>query len=193
MRLNSGRPASKIADTDLQELEKLVTQEPTPDRAASKLSKLLKVQRTEVAFLRVDEGLLKFLYPAELRTAGAIPISSNAVAARTVTTRTSLLSNSFARIKHVSLFESVRLGEGSGNDQTVTPAPIQKLMSVPMQSADDGTVLGVVQVSRKGLDAATAGPDFTNEELRLLERAAAVIARMGFMLGATASSASAGR
>ena len=93
MKCSSGRgvPATHL---DFQELEKLVNQQPTPDRAAAKLAKLLKVQRTEVALLRVQDGMLKFIYPAELRTAGAIPVSSNAVAARTVTTCTSLMSNS---------------------------------------------------------------------------------------------------
>ena len=185
------RAGSKVTEADFQELEKLVSQEPTPDRAAAKLAKLLKVQRTEVALLRVDRGLLKFLYPAELRTAGAIPVSSNAVAARTVTTRTSLLSNTFVRIKHVSLFESVRLGNGSEGNEVVDPTPIQKLMSVPVQN-DQGIVLGVIQISRKGLDASAAGPDFTNEELHHLERSAGIIARMPFMTGESTTSATAG-
>jgi len=42
-------------------------------------------------------------------------------------------------------------------------------------------VFGVVQVSRKGLDASLAGPDFTGEDLKLLEKAATVLARMPFM------------
>ena len=41
--------------------------------------------------------------------------------------------------------------------------------------------MGVVQVSRKGLDASIAGADFTGEDLKLLEQAAAVLARMPFM------------
>ena len=41
--------------------------------------------------------------------------------------------------------------------------------------------MGVVQVSRKGLDPSLAGADFTGEDLKLLEQAAAVLARMPFM------------
>jgi hypothetical protein len=41
--------------------------------------------------------------------------------------------------------------------------------------------MGVVQVSRKGLDAPSAGADFSGEDLKLLEQAAEVIARMPFM------------
>jgi hypothetical protein len=41
--------------------------------------------------------------------------------------------------------------------------------------------MGVVQVSRKGLDPAVAGLDFTNDDLKQLERMAEVLARMPFM------------
>jgi hypothetical protein len=151
----------------------------------------LKVHRTEVALLRVQDGLLKFIYPAELRMAGAIPLSSNAVAARTVTTRTPLLSNSFARINHVRHFESIRLEDDSANE-AAKPAPIQKLISVPVQRAKDEPVLGVIQISRKGLNVGLAGPDFTNDELQLTELAATIIAQMEFMqVGTTAQAAAA--
>jgi hypothetical protein len=191
MKYISGRgvPATNF---DFQELEKLVNQQPTPDRAAAKLAKLLKVQRTEVALLRVQDGMLKFIYPAELRTAGAIPVSSSAVAARTVTTCTPLLSNSFARINHVRHFESIRLEDGS-QSEAAAPAPIQKLISVPVQRAKDEPVLGVIQISRKGLDVRLAGPDFTNEELQLTERAATIIAQMEFMLGGPTTQAAAAK
>jgi hypothetical protein len=191
MKYISGRgvPATNF---DFQELEKLVNQQPTPDRAAAKLAKLLKVQRTEVALLRVQDGMLKFIYPAELRTAGAILVSSSAVAARTVTTCTPLLSNSFARINHVRHFESIRLEDGS-QSEAAAPAPIQKLISVPVQRAKDEPVLGVIQISRKGLDVRLAGPDFTNEELQLTERAATIIAQMEFMLGGPTTQAAAAK
>ena len=48
-------------------------------------------------------------------------------------------------------------------------------------AAADGTVHGVVQVSRKGLDAKGAGADFSGEDLRKLEKAAEILARMPFM------------
>ena len=191
MRYTSGRSGT-AANTDFQELEKLVNQQPTPDRAAAKLAKLLKVQRTEVALLRVQDGLLKFIYPAELRAAGAIPLSSNAVAARTVTTRTSLLSNTFARINHVRHFESIPL-EDDSESEAAKPAPIQKLISVPVQRAKDEPVLGVIQVSRKGLNVRLAGPDFTNDELQLTELAATLIAQMEFMQLRTAAQAAAAK
>jgi hypothetical protein len=58
--------------------------------------------------------------------------------------------------------------------------PIQKIMSVAV-APSGGTVMGVVQVSRKGLDASLAGADFTSDDLKLLEQAAKILARMLFM------------
>jgi len=44
-----------------------------------------------------------------------------------------------------------------------------------------GNVMGVVQVSRKGLDQSLAGADFTEEDLKQLQQAAEILARMPFM------------
>lgn len=171
----------KASGPNLSELLQLVAESPTPDRVATKVAKLLNVQRTEVAFLRLESTLLKFLHPPELRAAGAIPLSSNAVAARTAATRTSLLSNNFRRVKHVNLFETVRLASDLSGTEFIETAPIQKLISVPIECERDGKVLGVVQISRKGLDLRLAGPDFTTNELKLLEQIAPILAQMSFM------------
>ncbi len=84
------------------------------------------------------------------------------------------------RVKHVSLFEAVKLGtvaedEERGQEQM----PIQKIMSVPV--LHDGNVMGVVQISRKGLDASLSGADFSGEDLKQLEKAADILGRMPFM------------
>ena len=83
------------------------------------------------------------------------------------------------RVKHVSLFEAVRLGPEE-EDRSLDQMPIQKIMSVAV-APSGGTVMGVVQVSRKGLGASLAGADFTSEDLKLLEQAAEILARMPFM------------
>jgi GAF domain-containing protein len=103
------------------------------------------------------------------------------VAARTASTKTTLLSNTFVRVRHASVFEGIKLEDSEG----VTPTPIQKLMSVPI-FGEDKSVLGVVQVSRKGKDAAAAGPDFTHDDLHQLEDAAALIAKLPYMQDAEA-------
>jgi hypothetical protein len=174
--------ASKLANDKsaaLHELEKMVAESASPERVSGKLAQILNVSRNEVAVLRVEKGSLRFVYPPELRAAGVIPMSSSAVAARTVATGTSLLSNSFARVKHASLFESVKLGIAD-DDRGSEQMPIQKIMSVPVPGPE-GKVVGAIQVSRKGLDSSLAGTDFTNDDLKRLEQVAPILARMPFM------------
>jgi GAF domain-containing protein len=130
------------------------------------VAKVFHVSETEVALLELSGSLLNFLYPAELKTAGAIPLSSSAVAARTARTKQAELFNGFTQVKHFSVFELVKLGD-SGLDEQV----IQKLMSAPVL-AKSGEVLGVIQVSRKAPRPAAAGPDFTPDDLQKLESVA---------------------
>ena len=168
----------KPAKATMDDLERMLPESPSVDRACLKLAQILHVHRNEVALLRLEKNSLRFVFPPELRAAGVLPLSGSAVAARTAATRTPLLSNSFSRVKHVSLFESVKLG-GLEEDRS-QQMPIQKIMSVPLTSPE-GDVLGVVQVSRKGLDASLAGADFTGDDLKQLEKAAPILARMSFM------------
>ncbi|MGB6813478.1 MAG: hypothetical protein WBE23_11290, partial [Candidatus Sulfotelmatobacter sp.] len=90
----------------------------TPEAICAGIAKTFRVQETEVALLELAGGLLNFIYPAELRTAGAIPVSSSAVAARTARTRQAELFNGFTQVKHFSVFELVKLG-ASGLDEQV--------------------------------------------------------------------------
>jgi hypothetical protein len=107
-----------------------------------------------------------------LKTAGAIPLSSSAVAARTARTRQAELFNGFTQVKHSSIFELVKLGD-TGLDAQV----IQKLMSAPVL-VGNGQVVGVIQVSRKAPRPAAAGPDFTPDDLQKLESVAGVVGRL---------------
>jgi hypothetical protein len=175
----AGAKPAKDNSNGVKELEKMLDESPSPDRVSAKLAQILNVARNEVAVLRLEKGSLRFVFPPELRAAGMIPVSSSAVAARTAATGTSLLSNSFARVKHVSLFESVKLGAKDDN-QASERMPIQKIMSVPV-SQPGGKIIGVIQISRKGLDSSLAGADFRSEDLKRLEQAATVLARMPFM------------
>ena len=171
--------AAKAAKTGLSELESMLAESPSSDRVCLKLAQILNVRRSEVALLKLEKGSLRFIYPPELRSAGVLPLSGSAVAARTAATRTPLMSNAFMRVKHVSLFEAVKLGAVE-EDRSQDQMPIQKIMSVPV-APSGGKVMGVVQVSRKGLDPAVSGADFTAEDLRQLEQAAEILARMPFM------------
>lgn len=162
--------------------QRLLAQEASPERVCAEISRLLHVQHDGVALLRLQKNTLTFLFPSRLRTAGTIPISSPAVAARTASTKTTMLSNNFVKVRHASVFEGIKL-DGHGNEST--PAPIQKLISVPIFN-QDRAVLGVVQVSRKGTDASASGPDFTHDDLHHLEEAAAMIAKLPWMQDSSA-------
>ena len=145
----------------------------TPLDISMVLAKIFRVQYAEVALLRLESGLLKFVFPEHLRTTGAIPISSKAVAAHTALSKKAEIFNNFARVKHASIFETIK-PVGVEEDVPTPPAPIQKLMSVPILDPNS-TVLGVLQISRKGLDARFT-QDFSREDLHDLELAAGLLA-----------------
>lgn len=146
----------------------------TVEDICSTIAKTFHVRKHEVALLFVDRRMLRFMFPAELKVAGAIPLTSSAVAARTVNTKRAELFNNFVIVQHSSIFESVKLGTSENvND----PMTIQKMMSAPI-IAQNGSVLGVLQVSKKGFDLRSSGPDFSPSDLNLLGDAANVVARL---------------
>jgi hypothetical protein len=143
------------------------------------LAKQFQVRSSEIALLRLEKGLLKFLFPEHLKTAGAIPVSSSsAVAAHTAMTKKVELFNNFVKVRHANIFEAVRAG-GSEEGAPEQP-PIQKLMSAPVLDAEL-KVMGVIQISRKGYELNSAGPDFTLDDLQQLEGAAKDLAKMRFL------------
>jgi GAF domain-containing protein len=137
------------------------------------LAKIFRVQYTEVALLRLEGGLLRFIFPDHLRTSGAIPLSSKAVAAHTALSKKAEIFNNFARVKHASIFETIK-PDANESDEPAPPAPIQKLMSVPIMD-QASSVVGVIQISRKGLDSKYA-QDFSREDLHDLELVAGLLA-----------------
>jgi GAF domain-containing protein len=134
------------------------------------LAKIFRVQYTEVALLRLEGGLLRFIFPEYLRTTGAIPLSSKAVAAHTALSKKAEIFNNFARVKHASIFETIKADDA---EEVAAPAPIQKLMSVPIMDRDSA-VVGVIQISRKALDPKFA-QDFSREDLHDLELVAGLL------------------
>src|SRR5208282_2697973 len=153
----------------------------TPLDVSMVLAKVFRVQYAEVALLRLEGGLLKFIFPEHLRTTGAIPISSKAVAAHTALSKKAEIFNNFARVKHASIFETIKpIGVEADPELPAHPAPIQKLMSVPILD-QHSTVIGVIQISRKGLDPRFT-QDFSREDLHDLELAAGVLAASSVML-----------
>jgi hypothetical protein len=179
----SGAGAAPARDRDA--VERKLAQAGNPDQCCVELSRIFGVRPNEVALLRLENGLLKFLCPFELTTAGSIPISSSsAVAAHTAVTKKIELFNNFTRVKHASIFESIKPGGEKGDSEDgggeLRPATIHKLMSAPILDKAE-RVLGVIQVCHKGFDLASAGPDFTLDDLQQLEVAAKALSKIAFM------------
>jgi len=158
---------------NLLPLEAILGHGVTPMDVSLVLAKIFRVQYTEVALLRLESGLLRFVFPEHLRTTGAIPLSSKAVAAHTALSKKAEIFNNFARVKHASIFETIK-PNATDSEEAAAPNPIQKLMSVPIMD-QDMTVVGVIQISRKALDARFA-QDFSREDLHDLELAAGILA-----------------
>ncbi|HOP40988.1 MAG TPA: GAF domain-containing protein [Geobacteraceae bacterium] len=140
------------------------------ETAVRLVSRAFNVKPDEVAILLIDEKgeTLGFAWPPHLKEAGIIPLSAtNPLVAKTARENRGFLNNTFAVTPHASFFEKFR-------DKGNQPLPIQKIMSVPL--AGSGTIKGVLQVSRKGQDPASAGADFSKNELLALEKIASLIA-----------------
>lgn len=125
----------------------------------TRIAKVLNVKADEVAIMGLSTRWkhLYFLVPESLAQVGYIPLSStSALAARTARESRPEINNSFATVRHASVFEGVKVaGE---------PAQaIQKIISAPILS--DARVVGIIQISRKGSTPSGAGPDFTPGDL----------------------------
>ena len=149
--------------------ELLLAKDCTLQQICAELATLFNVRWTEVGILRVEGELLRFVHPAELNSAGCIPISGSAVAAITASTRTSVVHNNFANVPHHNVFELIKVKDPQANTDDFPR--IQKLISAPILG-DNDRLLGVLQVSRKGVSPAAAGRDFTREDVDRLESAA---------------------
>ena len=126
---------------------------------AEKIAKHLGVRTEEVAILAISTRWrhLYFLVPEALKKVGFVPLSSNsALAARTARDSRPEIENNFAAATHATVFEGVKI-TGKASEA------IQKMISAPILL--DGNVVGVIQVSRKGANPASSGPDFTAEDL----------------------------
>jgi hypothetical protein len=172
----------------VNEIEQLLRRERSPESLCEAIAKIFHVKQTEVALLELRGQLLSFVFPPELRAAGAIPVSSSAVAARTAQNNKAELFNRFAEVNHFSIFEFVKAGgDGGLNGQT-----IQKLMSAPI-ATPQGQILGVIQISRKASRPAIAGPDFTPADLEKLATIARFVAKFMLESKPLAHSAGAGK
>jgi hypothetical protein len=126
---------------------------------ADRIAKHLGVRTDEVAILGISNRWrhLHFLVPVALKNVGFIPLSSNsALAARTARESKPEINNAFAAVRHATVFEGLKAA-------TTTGESIQKIISAPI--LNDDKVVGVIQISRKGMNAPEAGADFSAEDL----------------------------
>lgn len=152
------------------------------ERIGHELAKAFGLKEDEVGILRIEKQNLVFCYPAKLHNVGSIPLNtSTSVAVRTANTRRAEVINNFALTKHTSVFEAVELSGHKGPPPVgVDKADhhlhvIQKLMSAPV--VGQAGTLGVIQVSRKGTSAPSAGPDFTPADLQKLVACATALVK----------------
>jgi hypothetical protein len=135
------------------------------------IGKLFDVAPDEVAILELGSSgkTLRFVLPAKLQAVGGIPMTSTtALAARTARERRADIVNTFASSRHASVFEGVPLGREQSE-------VIQKIISAPILQRDD--VIGVVQISRKGVSLSEAGADFTPKDLSELQGIVSLLRR----------------
>jgi len=149
------------------------------ERFVAEIAGLFRLQLTEIALLRLEHNLLSFLFPEELKTSGTVPLSSSSsVAAHTASSKRTELFNNFTKIRHIRIFETVKLPTAERSERVQQPL-IQKLVSAPIQD-DNGKVLGVIQICRKGFDVTGAGADFSMDDVHRLEAVAKILARADF-------------
>ena len=83
MSFNGSQAVGTKAAKGFGELESMLSESASSEQVCLKLAKILQVRRSEIALLRLEKGSLRFIFPAELRSAGVLPLSGSAVAART--------------------------------------------------------------------------------------------------------------
>lgn len=144
----------------------------------SALQKTFKTKDDELAIFALDQEHqeFRFIWPPNLATSGTIPTNlSGSLLAQTANEKKPLLNNRFAGTRHASIFEMIPVAVPGSPKEKRTAQPIQKIMSVPI--IDQDTLRGVLQLSRKGVDQPSAGPDFTSLELEALAAIATAAAR----------------
>ena len=173
--------AAAAPAVDHKALESQLVNVGSPEQCRAALSKIFRCADRRSRPAPPGKWTARFLFPIELATAGTIPISSStAVAAHTAVTKKVELFNNFTRVKHASIFETVKSTGASGEE--LRPATIQKLMSAPVLDKKSA-VMGVIQICHKGFDLNSAGADFTLDDLQKLEAAAKALAQVSFMRG----------
>lgn len=138
---------------------------------ASEIAGFFSLRAHEVGIFSVNRKKheISFLWPQGMTNAGHIPLNAvNSLVARTANELVTTLDNSFAKSRHLYIFEFM-LAEKSDR------IPIQKIMSVPV--VVDGIAKAVIQVVHKAATLPEAGEDFSAENLADLVKISSLLAR----------------
>jgi hypothetical protein len=131
--------------------------------------------------MRLGKDLLSFLHPEhkELQDRSRFPVLPRSLPTRYPPRKQNLI-NFFAKVKRAGIFETVKLSSsedvGRSGEKSRFKSGCQRQFLTHKHK-----VLSVVQVCRKGFDPATAGPDFTRDDLQQLELAARVLSALPFV------------
>ncbi len=126
---------------------------------AAAVAKAVGVKSDEVALLLLTTtgNTMRFIWPPPLfQSNAALPADyQNAFASSVLKTMKGKVDNNVSESKHLKFFENVKGMETSG-------VPIQKMIAVPL--VHEQKAIGVLEVSRKGKNPDSAGPNFTPED-----------------------------
>ena len=127
------------------------------------LSKYFNVNPEEVGILFITSNgkFLRFVAPKKLFKNGAtFPISKReSISTKVITTLKPDIQNNFSNIKHLSIYEKVKISEEK-------PKAIQKMLTYPLIIKNKA--VGVIQISRKGDTLEQSGYDFTQADIEKL-------------------------
>jgi hypothetical protein len=108
-----------------------------------------------------EKTVLSFACPEYLINSGMIPVSSTeAFSASIYRTGRGFIENNLQQQKHLSIFEIIRTPDDKIK-------PIWKMIGALI--AVDQDRIGVVEISRRAVNQAEVGEDFTESDLRFLE------------------------
>ncbi len=132
------------------------------DRTVKAVSQRFSCRQDEVAILLLsaDGRQLRFVAPRPFAELGSIPLTKrDSIAVNVFSRRAGEVTNNVPMVRHVALFETIKL-----RDKVV---PIQKMVTSPIFLK--GQPIGVVQLSRKGESGREAAPDFGAADLRQVQ------------------------
>jgi len=124
----------------------------------------------QAAFLMVlaEHEQLTFTFPRHLANGNVLPINRDSFAGRVVLQKEVLIENNAAKEVHKDVFERI---PGPGGGARI----IQKIVAAPIL-AEQGEVLGVVEISRTGENSAAAGTDFSAQDGENLRKSCRIFA-----------------